>query len=267
MKRCENCEEEHNGEYGSGRFCSIKCANTRKLTQKIKDKISNKLTKNKIKICISCNANKVSTRKTKYCKQCKKYIQNIKLFKKLNILDTNLLIANKKAINIICDIYFNEEQSLLFLKKEYHIMFNTIYDFFKKNDIKLRDNTDATNLSILHNRDNKTYKKNVYKQGKHITWNNKNIYYRSSYELDYAMYLDNLKIDYDVEKIRIKYFDTVLNKERIAIPDFYLIDSNTLVEIKSKYTLDEINMLNKKEAYLKNGYNFKLILDKKEVIF
>jgi 5-methylcytosine-specific restriction endonuclease McrA len=26
MKKCENCEEEHGGEYGSGRFCSNKCA-------------------------------------------------------------------------------------------------------------------------------------------------------------------------------------------------------------------------------------------------
>ena len=26
MKNCENCKNEHDGSYGSGRFCSIKCS-------------------------------------------------------------------------------------------------------------------------------------------------------------------------------------------------------------------------------------------------
>lgn len=26
MKNCENCKSEHDGTYGSGRFCSTKCA-------------------------------------------------------------------------------------------------------------------------------------------------------------------------------------------------------------------------------------------------
>jgi hypothetical protein len=47
-----------------------------------------------------------------------------------------------------------------------------------------------------------------YKACYHITWNEKDVYLRSSYELDYAQYLDENKIDYDVEKLRIEYYDT-----------------------------------------------------------
>ena len=33
-KKCENCGNDHNGEYGSGRFCSSKC--TRDFSTKAK---------------------------------------------------------------------------------------------------------------------------------------------------------------------------------------------------------------------------------------
>ena len=45
MKKCENCGIEHNGSYGSGRFCSSKCA--RSFSTKVKRKeINEKLSKN-----------------------------------------------------------------------------------------------------------------------------------------------------------------------------------------------------------------------------
>lgn len=46
MKTCENCGSDHSGEYGSGRFCSLKCArgfSTKNNREKIKEKISNSL--------------------------------------------------------------------------------------------------------------------------------------------------------------------------------------------------------------------------------
>lgn len=88
---------------------------------------------------------------------------------------------------------------------------------------------------------------------------------RSSYESDYASYLDKNKIVYEVESLRINYYDSQERKERIAIPDFYLPESNTIVEIKSSWTLDVVNMIDKVKAYKENGYNFKLILEHKEV--
>ena len=47
-----------------------------------------------------------------------------------------------------------------------------------------------------------------YKHGYHITWNNKKVYLRSSYEFDYAKLLDKQKINYEVENLRIKYWDS-----------------------------------------------------------
>ena len=64
-----------------------------------------------------------------------------------------------------------------------------------------------------------------------------------------------------MEHLRIKYFDTQENQYRIAIPDFYLPESNTIIEVKATYWLDEINMQNKKASYANLGYKFKLYLD------
>ena len=105
----------------------------------------------------------------------------------------------------------------------------------------------------------------IYKTGFHITWDNKKVWYRSSYELDYAKELDEKKIKYELETLRIWYFDTQKCIDRTAIPDFYLPETNTIVEIKSSYTYDKQNMDDKIKAYKKYGYNFKLILDHKEV--
>ncbi|RLD64349.1 MAG: hypothetical protein DRJ01_01190 [Bacteroidetes bacterium] len=43
---CENCEKEHDGSYGSGRFCSARCArgfSTRAKRKEINEKVSRKL--------------------------------------------------------------------------------------------------------------------------------------------------------------------------------------------------------------------------------
>ena len=45
---CENCKEEHDGNYGSGRFCSSKCARgfaTKAKRKEINEKVSKALFK------------------------------------------------------------------------------------------------------------------------------------------------------------------------------------------------------------------------------
>ena len=61
------------------------------------------------------------------------------------------------------------------------------------------------------------------------------------------------------------YFDTQKEQERIAIPDFYLPETNTIVEVKSEWTLDKQNMIDKRKSYLKLGYNFELLYEHKFV--
>lgn len=99
----------------------------------------------------------------------------------------------------------------------------------------------------------------------HTSWNGYQFVSRSSYELDYANILDAQQINYEYEAFRIKYYDTYLEVERTSIPDFYLPDSNTIVEIKSTYTLNVQNMKDRVKAYRELGYNFILMLNKKEV--
>ena len=59
--QCEKCHSEHDGSYGSGRFCSRQCANSRIRTEDIKRKISNSLIGDKKleaisgKLCLFCN--------------------------------------------------------------------------------------------------------------------------------------------------------------------------------------------------------------------
>ena len=63
MKLCEKCLKEHDGSFGSGRFCSQSCANTQSHSEETKRKISNSCSginpwnkKERIsKICPICN--------------------------------------------------------------------------------------------------------------------------------------------------------------------------------------------------------------------
>ena len=51
---CERCKCEHSGTYGSGKYCTINCANSRgPRSNEFKNKVKNKL--KKVKSCISCN--------------------------------------------------------------------------------------------------------------------------------------------------------------------------------------------------------------------
>jgi hypothetical protein len=87
MNTCENCNEDHNGEYGSGRFCSSKCArgfSTKNKRKEINEKVSKKLSYDvKLKICKGCNRTFTpKQRRNKFCSQsCSTSFFNIKRWK------------------------------------------------------------------------------------------------------------------------------------------------------------------------------------------
>lgn len=71
IMKCENCNNEHDGSYGSGRFCSLKCArgfSTKENREQISKKVSKTLggtgTLKKLKPCKSCGQ---LTFNGKYC--------------------------------------------------------------------------------------------------------------------------------------------------------------------------------------------------------
>lgn len=51
---CEKCGKEHDGTYGSGRFCCRGCANSRVQTKEMNEARRKKLTKNEQKFCKVC---------------------------------------------------------------------------------------------------------------------------------------------------------------------------------------------------------------------
>ena len=138
---------------------------------------------------------------------------------------------------------------------------------FKYLDIPKRTLSEAVRLNIKNGKCVSTQINNQrpYKHGWHTTWDNKQVFYRSSYELDYAKELDEQKIEYKMENLRILYWDSQRQIQRVAIPDFYLPKQNKIVEIKSKFTYNEQNMKDKFKFYKEHGYKVKLILEHKEI--
>ncbi len=280
---CENCGKYYiKPIYGSGRFCcgSCRCAYTnkhRKISNETKEKISESLKryyniKNDIKIkkyfCGTLQLNNENPEISKH--------QSSKWFNKLIPFGLNInTLYTKKFVdeyNKVKDLLYTEYVINQLSPKDIYIKYNckkyinnseTLLHLFKSYNFPIRHFSESTTVSYLHGKlkgPTHTLGKDCY----HITWNNKKVYLRSTYELDYALYLDSKQIDYDVECKRIKYYDSIKQKYRCAIPDFYISNKNLLVEVKSNYTLDIQNMKDKFNEYIKLGYNVKLILEHKE---
>ena len=228
--------------------------------------------KNK-KICNVCGT---SYKRYEVCpnKFCHKHnLQQIKTFIKYFGFDkTKLGTENveeefNRIRNILYDMYWNKHMSGEEIAKyfNYPSGANMVGKILNYLEIPKRSFKECTINTFLTGKHVPNYGETQYKSGWHTTWNNKEVYLRSSYELDYADELDEQHIDYDCECFRIKYLNTKDNEYHCAIPDFYLKDTNTIVEIKSSWTLDIQNMNDKFKAYKELGYNCKLILDHKEV--
>lgn len=79
--KCENCGKDHDGSYGSGRFCSVKCSrgfSTKAKRKEINKKVSEKMYKGNYKIC-DCGKKLSYNNKSGSCIKCiKKYRQPAK---------------------------------------------------------------------------------------------------------------------------------------------------------------------------------------------
>ena len=306
---CEICGKEHNGSYGSGRFCSKKCASSFSAKNvnhnNLKDAKCIKCGKDiKIKLnssaknckCDEClleyklikfpNRYSIKPVKNQNYKIIKNNNLNCNIFNDIKCSDCYFKIHNicksktsikyklntlKKYCNLEITNYTNTLQNYLTIKYNIQKMINeglscvdickllcqsnkkgnTLFNILQ---IKTRNLSESVSNAIIQG-------KLKSKDGYHITWNNKEVYLRSSYELDYAKQLDEQKIDYEVEYFHIKYWDSQLLKFRHAIPDFYIPKDNLIVEIKSLWTFDKQNMKDKIKAYKELGYNFNLIYE------
>ena len=200
----------------------------------------------------------------------------ISLVKKLNldpatIGTTKIFSEYERVRNELCDLYWNQGKSTVEISEIYDGLKDSSSVFYtmEKLGIPRRTRSESLINSYLTGRSEIGTNDNLFrdrlKSSHHITWENTTVFLRSSYEVDYAKQLDSLKIRYSVESLRIGYYDSVLEKDRVAVPDFYLPDTNEIVEIKSDFTLDIQEMLDKFDAYKKLGYIPKLILEHEEI--
>jgi hypothetical protein len=267
--KCQNkkCNKEHDGSFGSGKYCSRSCANSRIHSKITKNKIQKSINiyfnscEKKKKTCNSCGKN--LDRNGKYCSICHKYVFNRKLFDKLNIKQLNLQQANLEAVDKLKELYFEKKMSSLEIYEKFKIKENTLFFFFKKNNIRLRNFSKSITNAIKTGRAKpiNNFHSISYKQGWHKTWFGQDVYLRSSYEKKIANHLDNLKIYYEVETKRIPYI--YKNEEHFYIPDFWIPDWNSLIEPKNNYLYerdkDKIKIIIKEVE--KKGYIMFLLID------
>lgn len=288
MNKFENCKYCNTKLIKNQIFCSSSCAAKynnakRKFNPKLDKRIKyipckkcQKLTPTNIRsskvICLSCK--QLST----FCRVCgqhkctdKKVCDHFRLFPSLikyfgfneDVIGTKEVYKEFYRIrSLIEEEYIDNELSLLDLAKKYnHGAPPNLDKILNVLQIKKRTISKATKLAILNGKVTPIGRPRG-KHGYYTTWNKKKIFYRSSYELEFAKLLDSKKINYEVESLRLLYWDSVLESQRIAIPDFYLPDTNTIIEIKSTYTYNEQNMNDKIKAYKSHGYNVELFIDK-----
>lgn len=170
--------------------------------------------------------------------------------------------------NLVYDLYWNQNLPCAEIGKKFNYPGNsTITKVLEYLEIPRRSFEDSTRNAISRGKiaPGEGGIIDGLHQEWHTTWTGDSVFLRSSYEIDYASWLDENQILYSVEELRIEYYDSQQDKTRVAIPDFYLTSTNEIVEIKSDYTLDIQEMLDKFEAYKNKGYIPKLVLEGKEV--
>lgn len=220
-----------------------------------------------IKICKSCGQNKCIH--PKICKKYRLFPSLIKYFGFDGSTIGTIKIYNEynRIKTILYEKYYSDSLCLSDVGEQFgHYVPSNLAKIFNSMNIKLRNFSESSQISLLNNKRYLPSCGIIWKTSWHTTWDNRDVFCRSSYELDYCKLLDAEKIHYEMEKIRILYWDSQKQKQRVAIPDFYILEDNLIVEIKSSYTYDEQNMRDKVKSYKEHGYDFKLILDKKEAM-
>ncbi len=218
------------------------------------------------KNCLSCGDLFIPPNQTKFCEECSLFKFSIPLFNKIGLSkDLSLKIRGTMAKEYLIDLYYNKKLSMIDIQRDYKINMNTLHRFAKKMNFKMRTLSDGLKTAFAEGRKSPgTNTKSFFKQGWHTTWEGNEFYYRSSYEYDMCNELNENKISYEMESIRIQYYDSQKQKTRTALPDFHLSQTNEIWEVKSTYFFNKINMQDKFKQYKKLGYECKLILEHKE---
>lgn len=272
MNRCLQCSKEiPEGRKFCSSSCSAKYNNVRRQRKPWTEEQKSRVRVERVQqVCRFCGkttgrvVRKGLYSQTSICPECKPYWRE-NLYKHLNLQEGTLQDRFLKAFNLVSQLYFEDRLSAVEIGKQLGIHEHTVRNILQRGGSALRTPREAQQL-VVEQGIRPIFNNNQYKSGWYETWEGKKIFYRSSWELEYAIQLDEQQVSYDVEDLKIKYFDTQKGEERIAIPDFHLLSTNEIVEIKSSWTYDEQLMKDKFKAYREAGYKPRLILNKKEIV-
>ena len=164
------------------------------------------------------------------CTECKPYVSRIKTYAKFGFISGSLKERNDNLKQLLYTEYFLNEKSTIMLENEYGVSNQTIWNILKREFGECRNLSEGVSLAIKEGRLNTPVSNNFYKTGIHISWDNKQYYYRSSWENQYMNELDNSKICYQYEPFSIIYYNTTKKCNKIAVPDFYLPETNEIIE-------------------------------------
>jgi hypothetical protein len=279
LKNCIECSETISYDKRHNKFCSRSCSashNNKKRNPEIHRKQSSTLSKT-LSIRISGNSSLY------YCKACGKIHKSNKLkincscglstkFQAFNGLHKffNLNLENLGTQKFIED--FNKcklEVEELYSKNSLPSLAKLLNHPDKTGGntgkglkylgIPISSRSSSQTKSLLQNRTKSREGCNRYKTG-YFTYQNIEYYYRSSYELEFAQYLMEQNLSFDMENLKIEYFNSNQKRNRVAIPDFVI--DNVIVEVKSNYTFDKTEMIDKFKQYQQLGYKTLLWLEK-----
>lgn len=266
-KICPQCGKTIVFEKRFNKFCSQSCANRYTdlhrvrcgwaVEQREKFSLSKRKDRQASK-CIYCGDN---IDKGTCCKKCLPYIRRVKTFQKFGAVNGPLKERNQMMLNILYNEYFELKQSLVQIRKRYNVDVSTLWKYIRENFGDCRDQKESVLLAIDEGRLTPN-NSNKFISGSHTSWEGYKYNFRSSWEEKFMIELDENKIPYRYEPFCIKYFNSVKNEYRIAFPDFYLPETREIIELKSSYTLGDIQeMKDKFVAYEHEGYYPRLLLD------
>jgi superfamily II DNA helicase RecQ len=268
---CLNCGKKL--KKGQKKFCGHSCsasynnATSAKVVNKKKKQVKSRVNKqNKCKVC-----GKIDCLHTGVCNH-----------HSLNWFD-NLIYFGFDKTKLGTDGVFNEYEnvkkkisdeyknglSVSAIKEKYNYQGSTerLVHVMKNMGINLRCLSDALRKAISEKRCKLPEVMKQFNYGWHNTWDGYKVFYRSSYEYDLCKYFDDRKIHYEMENLVIEYFDTILNKKRYALPDFYIEKENKIIEVKSRVTFVKQNMIDKMKRYIELGYDVLLNYEHKMYTF
>src|SRR3990172_13098120 len=153
MKTCENCSSLHNGLYGSGRFCSDKCArgfSTKAKRKDINNRVSIALTKPLLaKICPNCEIEF----KTKFKK---------KIFCSRSCAAQSLPEASRKRMSKIMSIRYSGTGNPMFGKSPTHTKRIKFYSAKNNEEFVLKSSYE--HLAVLKLESDKTILSYTYEK-------------------------------------------------------------------------------------------------------